>query len=53
MNFDFNLFSSNKENSLKRLNVGTSFLSTSLYLQDIELDDKQKENIIAYKEINV
>ena len=53
MNFDFKLFSSNKESSFKRLNVGTSFSSTSLQLQDIELDNKQKENVIAYKEIKV
>jgi hypothetical protein len=28
-------------------------VGTSLQLQDIELDNKQKENVIAYKEIKV
>jgi hypothetical protein len=53
MNFDFKLFCTNKEFSLKRLNVGTSFSSTSLHLEDIELDNKQKENIITNKEIKL
>ena len=52
MNFNFELFSNNKENSLKRLNVGDNFSSTSVHLENIERD-KKKEKVIAYKKITI
>ena len=55
MNFDFSLFSNNKEKSLERLYTGNNFSSISLHLEDIEINQskKKRENVIASKTIKV
>jgi hypothetical protein len=55
MNFNFNLFSNDKEKSLLRLNTGSNFRTTALHLNDIKLahSKKKKEQIISQKKIIV
>jgi hypothetical protein len=40
MNFDFNLFSKEKEKTFSRLNRGKSFSKTTINLQNLEIDEK-------------
>jgi len=42
MNFDFNLFSKEKEKTFGRLNRGESFSKTTINLQDLHFDKKTK-----------
>ena len=43
MNFDFNLFSSEKEKTFGRLNRGKNFSETTINLQDIKIDDEHQK----------
>jgi hypothetical protein len=43
MNFDFNLFSSEKEKTFGRLNRGKNFSETTIKFQDIKIDDEHQK----------
>ena len=44
MNFDFNLFSTEKQKAFGRLNRGKNFCETKIELQNIEIDQDKKKN---------
>jgi len=43
MNFDFNLFSTEKQKAFGRLNRGKNFSETTINLQDIKIDKETKK----------